>query len=317
MKRVLQQVIAEDGIQILSDPPRLRARMTELGAKTQDAITVELILDSCPSIAPALSQGMLPQAEVNVLVSSAVRTSGLSTGTVRRMLGALVTSSGSKLSGQPKFLHSILNRSNRPVAIVGEDEDRILNHALQQLKTEADPAQWLSDLDRLAQAGNAYASYKLGDYYYPQDRKNGTALGRPYYQTAADLGYGPAYGALADYDIHGPKKNLRRAAEYFEHPTALAGADGRNWSVNSANLLRYRSENLQRCRQAMILSVLALLFSCFAVWLNLLLGLASVLLAVGALGSTLYSMLAAPYHSHRIAYYLTLLCWLFSVAALV
>lgn len=317
MNRVLQQVIAQDGISILQDPPRLRARILELGGSEQDAITIELILTSCPSVSPALSQGELPQSEVNVLISSAVRASGLSVSTVRRVLGALITASGSKLSGHPPFLLPILRRKAQNLSLMGEQEDATLRAALQAIQSGSDPAQPLSDLERLSQAGSAYASYQLGNYYHPQDRKNGTELGRPYYQTAADLGYGPAYGALADYDINGKKKNLRRAAEYFEHPTALAGADGRSWSSNAANLLRYRSENLLRGRKTLILSALTVLFAFFIVVLNPLLGLVAVLLSLGALGSTLYALLTAPYHSHRTAYYLILLCWLLAVAALV
>ena len=316
MNRVLQQVIAQDGISVLQDAARLRERVIELGGNRQDAITLELMLTACPSIAPALSQGDLPQSEVNVLISSVVPTAGLSVSSVRRVLGALITASGNKLSGHAPFLLPILRKKQGELSLLGEMEDPVLRSALEQINSGADPAQPLSDLERLSQAGNAYASYQLGNYYHPQDRKNGTDLGRPYYQLAADLGYGPAYGALADYDINGKKKNLRRAAAYFEHPTALAGRDGRNWSANAANLLRYRSENLGRCRQALILSGLGLLFSFFVVSLDLLWGFFAVLLALGALGATLYSMLAAPYHSHRSTYLLLLICWLLAVAAM-
>lgn len=316
MNRVLQQIIAQDGISILQEASRLRVRIVELGGNPKDAITLELMLTACPSIAPALSQGDLPQSEVNVLISSVVRTTGLSVATVRRALGDLITASGNRLSGHAPFLLPILHKKQGEVSLLGELEDPVLRSALEQINSGADPAQPLSDLERLSQAGNAYASYQLGKYYHSQDRKNGTELGRPYYQLAADLGYGPAYGALADYDINGKKKNLRRAAACFEHPTALAGLDGQNWSANAANLLRYRSENLARCRQTLLLTVLGLLFSFFIIFLEPLFGFVAMLLSLSALGTTIYSMLAAPYHSHRSAYLLLLFCWLLAVAAL-
>ena len=93
MNRVLQQVIAQDGISVLQDAARLRERVIELGGNRQDAITLELMLTACPSIAPALSQGDLPQSEVNVLISSVMRTTGLSVSTVRRVTGNVYSGS--------------------------------------------------------------------------------------------------------------------------------------------------------------------------------------------------------------------------------
>ena len=104
MNRILQQIIVENGVQILSDPGALRARMTELGAQPGDAITMELILSACPSIPAALAQGSLPQSEVNVLVSSAERATGLSAQTIRKFLGALTSAAGIKFLNQPRFL---------------------------------------------------------------------------------------------------------------------------------------------------------------------------------------------------------------------
>ena len=112
MNRVLQQIIAQDGISILQEASRLRERIVELGGNPKDAITLELMLTACPSIAPALSQGDLPQSEVNVLISSVIRTTGLSVATVRRALGDLITASGNHLSGHAPFccLFCIRNR---------------------------------------------------------------------------------------------------------------------------------------------------------------------------------------------------------------
>lgn len=317
MNRILQQIIAENGIQILNDPGALREQMIALGAQPGDAITMELILSACPSVPASLSQGSLPQSEINVLVSSVERSTGLSAQTVRKYLGALTAAAGIKFLDQPRFLLPILRKRRQGMVLLGEEEDVSLQAALQQLQAGGDPAQPLSDLARLAQAGNAYASYQLGNYYHPQDRKNGTALGRPYYEIAAALGYGPAYGALADYDINGTKKNLRRAAELFEHPTALAGQEGRQWSSNAAKLLRYRSQNLLRCRQTLLLSLLTLVLAVLTLSFSTVLGLFALLAALAALASGLFSLFAAPYHSHRFAYYLILLCWLLSAAALV
>ncbi|MBM6871319.1 hypothetical protein H7U37_11670 [Pseudoflavonifractor phocaeensis] len=290
--------------------------MTELGAQPGDAITMELILSACPSIPAALAQGSLPQSEVNVLVSSAERATGLSAQTIRKFLGALTSAAGIKFLNQPRFLLPILRKRRQGMVLLGEEEDLSLQNAIHQLLGGGDPAQPLSDLERLSQAGNAYASYQLGCYYHPQDRKNKTTLGRPYYEVAAALGYGPAYGALADYDINGTKKNLRRAAELFEHPTALAGREGRQWSSNAAQLLRYRSQNLIRCRQTLFLSILTLIFSFLTAFFNVIFGVFAITAALAALASSLFSLLAAPYHSHRFAYYLILLCWLLAVAAL-
>ena len=85
-----------------------------------------------------------------------------------------------------------------------------------------------------------------------------------FFNCAAQQGYGPGYGALADYALNGRRKNLRRAAQYFGYPTSLAGRDGKRWSKNAADLLAYREQNVRSGRQTLLLVVVTLVITLLA-----------------------------------------------------
>lgn len=84
------------------------------------------------------------------------------------------------------------------------------------------------------------------------------------FNCAAQQGYGPGYGALADHALNGRRKNLRRAAQYFGYPTSLAGRDGKRWSKNAADLLAYREQNVRSGRQTLLLVVVTLVITLLA-----------------------------------------------------
>ncbi|MEG1879397.1 MAG: hypothetical protein RR211_07160 [Pseudoflavonifractor sp.] len=316
MSLFLSQVITQQGLSILSDPKKLRDSLVSAGEAPVTAATMELILLSCPFVASTLAQGELCQAEANVLLSRVVQTTALAPATAWKLLLDLMTASGISIKWPAKSLNGLIKKADYPASIPDAQEGAILRVAQQHLKAGIDPAAALSILDRLAQTGNAYANYYLGDYFHQIDLAEGSNKGEEYFRLAAELGYGPAYGGLADCALNCSPKNLQKAATYLEYPTALVGYDGKTWAQNAAKLLDYRGKNRKRGRDLLFLTGLSLLLSLAVLPLGSIAGLPALLLSLAALGRTVYSLLWSQYSSHRSTYYAVLACWLLCVLAL-
>ena len=319
MRQALSQIIRGQGMQALLSPQQLRDQLIAAGAPAGDAITLEMVLHYCPSLVAALAQGEVSWAEGNTMVSTVVRSTSLSPERARQIVGELFRACGAKISSLPLGSPELRSRHKYAGTLSGDGEEERLRSAWYNLQNGIETLEALSVLEDLSEAGNAYANYLLGEYYHDSDRRDGTVQGKLYYRRAADLGYGPAYGALADYEVNGRNQNLSRAAAYFIHPTALAGADGRKWAANAAQLLTYRGENKRRIGLALVLSLLMLALVCItlllvgpSVWAGL--ALAS---AAGCVCRSLFARFLAPYQSQRGTYGVLLVCWLLLVVALI
>lgn len=323
LNRTLKRLLQEEGLEILNQPEELRQQLEEIGVPKTEAITVELVLTGCPSIVPTLLQGELSVAEANVLVSCVVRNTLLPPSVVRRVLGALAVAAnvdfaGQKLAAIAESVPDMLNRQPTYEGSIQEArEDEKLRTAIANLQRKQDHAAALSDLENLVKDGNAYASYVLGCYYHEEDQRNGTEKGYQYYSLAAKLGYGPAYGALAEYEMKRNSKGMHKAAKCFEHPTALAGQDGRKWTQNASKLLSYREENKKRSKSMILWSVLALIFAALICTVNGVVGVFAVLLALFSLVRSVYLLVFSPYYSHKSNCIAILVCWVLAVLALV
>ena len=319
MKQALNQTIQAQGLQALQSPQQLCEQLLAAGAAPGEAITLELILNNCPSIVAVLSQGEISRAEANAMVSTVVRSTSLSPAKVRQILGELFQACGIKILTIPMDGTEVVRTRKFKGTVASEQEGAELRAAWYELQKNTDSVEALAKLEDLAEAGNAYANYLMGEYYYSSDRTDGMAQGKEYYRRAAELGYGPAFGALADYEISGPRRNLSKAATYFTHPTALAGSDGRKWSTNAVQLLTYRGENKSRIWIVLLLSLamfgislIPMLFSAPVVWNSL-----AALGAVGCVCRCLFAWILAPYQSQRGTYGALLVCWLFLVFSLI
>lgn len=230
MREILKEVVNEQGLQILQTPAMLRAKLEEKGDDRSDALLWELILTACPSVADVAVQPELSRAEVNTVIGAVTKTTMLSASLVRRMVQQMLDAAQVKLSPVPRFLILANGRHGGACSVEDQREGEVLQAALASLETDTETA--LSDLQTLSQAGNAYASYQLGLYYssHEMEGMDTQQVAQNFFNCAAQQGYGPGYGALADYALNGRRKNLRRAAQYFGYPTSLAGRDGKRWS---------------------------------------------------------------------------------------
>lgn len=258
MREILKEVVNEQGLQILQTPAMLRAKLEEKGDDRSDALLWELILTACPSVADVAVQPELSRAEVNTVIGAVTKTTMLSASLVRRMVQQLLDAAQVKLSPVPRFLIFANGRHGGACSVEDQREGEVLQAALASLETDTETA--LSDLQTLSQAGNAYASYQLGLYYssHEMEGMDTQQVAQNLFNCAAQQGYGPGYGALADHALNGRRKNLRRAAQYFGYPTSLAGRDGKRWSKNTADLLAYREQNVRSGRQTLLLVVVTL-----------------------------------------------------------
>lgn len=264
MREILKEVVNEQGLQILQTPAMLRAKLEEKGDDRSDALLWELILTACPSVADVAVQPELSRAEVNTVIGAVTKTTMLSASLVRRMVQQLLDAAQVKLSPVPRFLILANGRHGGACSVEDQREGEVLQAALASLETDTETA--LSDLQTLSQAGNAYASYQLGLYYssHEMEGMDTQQVAQNFFNCAAQQGYGPGYGALADYALNGRRKNLRRAAQYFGYPTSLAGRDGKRWSKNAADLLAYREQNVRSGRQTLLLVVVTLVITLLA-----------------------------------------------------
>lgn len=309
MKNNLKAIIDEFGRNALAYPDDLCAAMREKGIPEKDILTIQLILKCCPSVSGVLISGNFSESELNMLIRSAVQTTGLSTASVRSTLGMLFHACGYEAGWKPHLVSFERKSSHRflPVTI---EEGETLEELQERLDNDSDLAEVLSDLNNLAEQGSVDANYKLGKYYKVIDDKFNTETALPYFTRAAQLGYGPANGAVADYLLRREQKNMEKIADSFRNPTALAGADGREWTKISALVLKYQQDNKLRQKSTLItqliffvLSFVVTLFSgVFDPSMGFLCSASLWIQGVSLLWS-LYTMWFKPFGTVKYAYY--------------
>ena len=320
MREILKEVVNEQGLQILQTPAMLRAKLEEKGDDRSDALLWELILTACPSVADVAVQPELSRAEVNTVIGAATKTTMLSASLVRRMVQQLLDAAQVKLSPVPRFLILANGRHGGACSVEDQREGEVLQAALASLETDTETA--LSDLQTLSQAGNAYASYQLGLYYssHEMEGMDTQQVAQNFFNCAAQQGYGPGYGALADHALNGRRKNLRRAAQYFGYPTFLAGRDGKRWSKNAADLLAYREQNVRSGRQTLLLVVVTLVITLLASICSpreFAMAVPALVLELGCGVRCVLGLVMDPYGSYRFVYAALAACWLLNILCLV
>lgn len=313
MQKELKTIVESCGKEIFLDADRLMQFMQQSGCEEKDIMTVGLILKTCPSVGAILAQDEVSQAEINMLVTAAVSTSGLSVHAVRSTLGKCMGACGISGAWVPYLL---INEPQpemtlKPMMI---DEDDTLEDLEARLGLDEVRSEIIHDLDVLSSNGNIRASYSLGKFYKPLDEKFHSTTGKEYFQRAAAQGYGPANGALADYLIRSDRKSMARAAKYFENPTTLAGHDGREWVKLSSQLLNYREENARRINSLLIMQIVMLVMSVLTLCVGLVgigvFSIGALVVQVGSLAWTLFMKFFGPYYSCRNGCFATIASWL-------
>lgn len=308
----LKLIIDERGKEILKDRTALEEAMRQGGCDEREIHTILLILTSCPAVATQLVRQEPSRREVDVMVNSCCASTGLHAHAVRKGLGMLLQACGYE-THSPSL--TVWRMQSQGLELVPENslEDQTVMELADRLRDEEDDSAALSDLHTLAEAGNAKAAYTLGCFFKQRDDAEGTRNGMPYFEKAAQLGFGPAYGALAHYHMYGGKRNLAKAAECFSNPASLYGREGRQWKLLSQYLHQYHVDNKKRLRtntilQAVVLAVtvaLVALSGSFGFWTILALSIQAL-----AFGWTLFCLILRPYQTSRIGNYAMMLSWL-------
>lgn len=210
----------------------------------------------------------------------------------------------------------------------------------------------ISKLDDLSNAGNGYASYLIGLYHLKDSKEiepskysyldmldlkartgetafernsrlrgEYAARSKRYFTKAASQGFGPAFGALSDIELHEKYCSMSRAASFFEHPAALAGTEGKRWKNSAVKIINYREENKTRRLSTILMLaliaalgiIIAAVSAGSAVWPAILL----VALPVLGIALCLASAKFFPYLSLRGIYMALAVAWLVSAFILV
>lgn len=236
------------------------------------------------------------------------------------MVQQLLDAAQVKLSPVPRFPDPRQRQARRACSVEDQREGEVLQ-ALASLETDTETA--LSDLQTLSRAGNAYASYQLGLYYssHEMEGMDTQQVAQNFFNCAAQLrGYGPGYGALADYALNGRRKSSPGGPSILG--IHIPGGPGRQrWSKNAADLLAYREQNVRSGRQFPAAggghagdnaAGGYLQSSQFAMAVPaLVLGLAAGVRCV------LQGLVMDPYGSYRFVYAALAACWLLNILCLV
>lgn len=313
MGNTLKSIIDQQGKDILNNPTALEEAMRQNGCKEKDIFSILLILNACPSVAGLLTRQEPTRTEIQSLVRSCCALSGLNTGAVRYALGLLLHACGYAPIYAPRL--TVWRLQDMFIKVVPEPAEEVaaVTELSVRLSKNPDDSAALSDLYALAQSGSAQAAYALGCYFNLKDGQEGTKEGLSYFKQAAQLGYGPANGALADYYVNSDKKYLSKAAACFENPTALYGREGRRWSFLSRSLLQYRKENTKRLWSVFTMQAVSLVLSLFLVILMAapeFLSVTAVLIQALSLLWTLFCIFIKPYYTSRITSYAMIVSWL-------
>lgn len=314
MNQALSQVVQSNGISILDRPDSLKEAMIAVGSPAADAVSFEFLLTSCPSISNVLQHTDVPQELVDSLVNAAVQSTGMSMYKVRQLLTDLFSACGSNMTWQGKFsldspgakFHS--QKSYQNIVIDKEEVDQMAS-LLSDLVKDINTEEALSVLEKMGDQGNAYANYKLGEYYYSKNPWNA----RTFFLKAATQGYGPAYGALADIEANKLGK-FKKASDYYKHAGALSGNDGRKWMRNSDDLLSYREENIKNCKPIIALSVLGIILSILTIIMHsAFFGAIMLIASVFCFVRTVFIASKENYSSHELTFLVLCGCLIISM----
>lgn len=299
------KIIKQKGDGLLNHPEALEAELRSAGCSETDLHTTMLVLYGCPAVAATLTAGTPTKTEIHNLIRSITRETGLSVRASRRVLGQLMflcgmlTPEALAHSAWPARLFSGVQLSGTQMLspeIIWEDAQ--VQKLAAVLDSGTTDAAVLSKLDLLASQGHPEAAYYLGLHFRDQGDPAEQKKAQAYFTQAAQLGYGPAHGALADC-LSQDVRQLGSALRHIRHPIALCGTEGRKWRGVMDKLLQYQRSNLSRLRGMLRVQLLSLL--AMALLLYLCGTGVCMVLAAGLQTAALAWTLWARYRQHHLS----------------
>ena len=336
LKTAVGSIVQNNGVGIFRAPGELRKLLVMQGISEECAITVELMLSSCPALANALAGGVITRSEANTLVSLVIQKTSLTPAVTRKIVGELFQGRGIdpseySIAGELKKdsdigekLSASLQKKGYQWSLIDDSEERMVTEARIKLFYDKWQDAALSELDRMAEAGNAESNYAVGEYLYGLSLKNGDqlqgdshyVLAKHYMERSAKLGYGPAFGALAEMEILSPGGSLEKAAGYLRHPISIKGRDGRKWSGTVDWMMNYQYDNSKRANSVLIIILTALIVSVFACTVRPVFGILGCVLSARCLGRVVFSKFWNKYLSHVPEMALLTVVWFLIILAL-
>ncbi len=323
LHEAVRKIVSENGINVLSDVSQMRILLRMQGITVKKALTVELILTSCPAVVGALKERKITRTEANVLVGIVMRKTSFSPVIVREVLGELmlgvgINSSDYRVAGDLKTDSTFGERLSRNLSkkgykwsLIDADENAEVSKARMCINYNNGIDHALSELDRLAAEGNAEANYALGEFQRENiQTKDGGSAARRFYELAAKLGYGPAFGALADLEIRSNNGSIEKAAKYLCHPIALEGSDGKKWRETIQWMAVYSKENIRRIYHIIMLAILAMIIGFLYLKTNVFLGGIIVIVAGLSLIRAVFARIKDVYQPQMLNLVLITVSWL-------
>lgn len=341
LKGTFDTVISKGGADVLRNADTFCEGLRQEGINDVDVRTVGLLLEACPSVLTTVRDAAngsvnLTNAEAESLVNTAVQETNLNTATVRRILSDLfhaagvsfpdeipetAFSSGKRLKNSkallkpltmgvpdPEFAATLQPVPKEYEAMVSEEEEEASVSNLDTNDVDA--------LTILAANGDAKACYLMGLNLYEKGSDENKDKARIYFERAAELGYGPAYGALADYEISGKRQNMRKAAVYLRHPGSLSKPDGNRWRDNAAKVFAFWDTNQRRFIPTLILALVFLVLSIYCFTVSTVFGLIASLVSAVCIVTTVLIRFRYQYVSYSWIYLGFAVSWLLMILAI-
>jgi|GEM_PF-3431315 hypothetical protein len=331
MKEAINKIFLSEGFEVFSDFNRLMELLDKEGVQETKIHALCLILYACPSILEVLKQNELSQADGTRIVNMAVNATSLNINYVRQILYELASGLGVSFSDElsimgliegkfPKKMYSLLDVdtlgiSGIPFEASLPSPNEIIESAMLFEDENIADLDILNSLYVLALKGNAEAAYKLGEIFYKNDVINNTEYGLVYFRHAARLGFGSAFGAMADYILRSKRPDYKKAAKYYLHPAAVALPYGNKWSTNAKVLMEYKKNNESRFVPMLTFSIAALILSILIMYnqgigtMNMLAFITSSL----AIIVTVFIKYFFEFQNHIWTFLILALSWLFMI----
>ena len=336
LKSAVSNIVKESGVGIFQNPGELRKALLLQGISEDYAITVELILSACPALSNALAGGTISRMEANSLVSIILQQTSLTPAITRKIVGELllgrgVDPSAYRVAGELKNdsfigerLSASLQKKGYQWSLIDDVEETHVTEARKKLKETEWQDAALSELDGFADEGNAEANYAIGEYYFSlrgvsdniHQFDNNCEQARRYMERSAKLGYGPAFGALADMEILSNSGSLEKAAGYIEHPLSIKGSDGKKWSGAVEWMMNYQHDNSRRADRVLIIALIASIVSFFAAKVQPVAGTIGFVLCVICAVRAVFCKFRNKYQSHVPEMLLLMVVWLLMILVL-
>lgn len=321
MVSMVKKIIQQKGVCLLDQPKNLEEELRNAGCTECEIHTVMLILTGCPATAATLTGGSATRTEIHNLIRSITKETGLNVHVVRHVLGELMVACG--LVTRESVIYSVcpvstLNGRRLPrggkLAAELACEDELVRKLAAELESKNEDAAVFGRLQLMAEQGNAEAAYRLGMYFKSGSDFADQERAEYYFMLGADLGYGPAHGALAACLSRDVRK-IDAAMKQVSHPLSVCGREGRKWKTVMDKLMKYQRTNVLRLKgllQGQLLSVLMMTVMLVLCGADICMVMAAGL-QTGGLACTLWGRFRKQHLSCTIPMYLMITGWIMAL----